>query len=208
MVLMRRKRGQNTWKWKSSVIVGLVVFSLIMMNCTSVRMTMTPRSSLEQKLLFRGLERAIAHLHIEQFKGKRVALDLTGLAKDDLPFAKEFICIWLIKNGIQVVNDQKEIDFRLKVLAKVLAVDQSETLIGTPEFTLLGIPIPAIVIYRNRRNRGRAELKMYAFGQSSEMLVDEIPEGIGEAKHDRYTILFIINWASTDLGKKPEEPEK
>ena len=59
-----------------------------------------------------------------------------------------------------------------------------------------------------RRNRGRAELKMYAFDQSSEILVDEIPEGIGEAKYDRYTILFIINWASTDLGKKPEELKK
>jgi hypothetical protein len=87
----------------------------------------------------------------------------------------------------------------------VLAVDQSETLLGTPEFTILGIPIPAIVIYRNIRNRGRAELKMYAFDASSEMLVDEIPLGIGEAKYDRNTILFIISWASTDLDKKPEE---
>ena len=185
-----------------------MVFPMLMMSCSSVRVTMTPRSSLEQQLLVQGLEKATANLHLEPFKGKRVALELTGLAKDDLPFAKEFIRIWLIKNDIQVVNDQKEIDFTLKVLANVLAVDQSETLFGTPEFTLIGIPIPAIVIYRNRRNRGRAELKMYALDQSSGVLVDEIPEGIGEVKYDRFTILFIVNWASSDLEKKPKESEK
>jgi hypothetical protein len=37
------------------------------------------------------------------------------------------------------------------------------------------------------------------------MLLEEIPVGIGEAKYDRNTILFIIGWASTDLDKKPEE---
>ena len=202
---MIQRLDQNTRKWKISAMVVLVFLSILMMNCTSVRVTMTPRSSLEQKLLVQGLERAVSQLPIEQFRGKRVALELAGLAKDDLPFTKEFIRVWLIKNGIQVINDQKDIDLRFKVFANVLAVDQSETLFGTPEFTILGIPIPAIVIYRNIRNRGRAELKMYAFDQSSEILVDEIPVGVGEAKYDKNTILFIISWASTDLDKKPEE---
>ncbi len=202
---MIQRLDQKTRKWKILAMVVFVFLSILIMSCSSVRVTMTPRSSLEQRLLTQGLERAVAQLHIEQFRGKRVALDLAGLAEDDLPFAKEFIHVWLAKNGIQVISDQKEIDLRLKVLAMVLAVDQSETLFGTPEFTLLGIPIPAIVIYRNVRNRGRAELKMFVFDEGSAMLVDEIPLGIGEAKYDRNTILFIISWASTDLDKKPEE---
>jgi hypothetical protein len=150
----------------------------------------------------------MAQINIDRFKGKRVALELVGLTKDDLSFTKESVRIWMAKHGIRIDQDQKEIDLILKVFARVLAVDQSETLFGTPEFFLLGIPIPAIVIYRNIRNRGRADLQIYAWDERSEMLVDELPIGIGETKYDQYTILFIISWTSTDLDKKPKALEK
>ncbi len=205
---MIRRFDKNTRMWNILVILVSVLLSILIIGCTSVRITMTPRSSLEQQLLVQGLERAMAQINIDRFKGKRVALELVGLTKDDLPFTKEFVRIWMAKHGIRIDQDQKEIDLILKVFARVLAVDQSETLFGTPEFFLLGIPIPAIVIYRNIRNRGRADLQIYAWDERSEMLIDELPVGIGETKYDRYTILFIISWTSTDLDKKPKALEK
>lgn len=205
---MVRRFDKNTRMWNILVILVSVLLSILIIGCTSVRITMTPRSSLEQQLLVQGLERAMAQINIDRFKGKRVALELVGLTKDDLPFTKEFVRIWMAKHGIRIDQDQKEIDLILKVFARVLAVDQSETLFGTPEFFLLGIPIPAIVIYRNIRNRGRADLQIYAWDERSEMLVDELPIGIGETKYDQYTILFIISWTSTDLDKKPKVLEK
>ncbi len=203
-----RRFDKNTRMWNILVILASVLLSILIIGCTSVRITMTPRSSLEQQLLVQGLERAMAQINIDRFKGKRVALELVGLTKDDLPFTKEFVRIWMAKHGIRIDQDQKEIDLILKVFARVLAVDQSETLFGTPEFFLLGIPVPAIVIYRNIRNRGRADLQIYAWDERSEMLVDELPVGIGETKYDQYTILFIISWTSTDLDKKPKALEK
>ncbi len=203
-----RRFDKNTRMWNILVILVSVLLSILIIGCTSVRITMTPRSSLEQQLLVQGLERAMAQINIDRFKGKRVALELVGLTKDDLSFTKESVRIWMAKHGIRIDQDQKEIDLILKVFARVLAVDQSETLFGTPEFFLLGIPIPAIVIYRNIRNRGRADLQIYAWDERSEMLVDELPIGIGETKYDQYTILFIISWTSTDLDKKPKALEK
>lgn len=205
---MVRRFDKNTRMWNILVILVSVLLSILIIGCTSVRITMTPRSSLEQQLLVQGLERAMAQINIDRFKGKRVALELVGLTKDDLSFTKESVRIWMAKHGIRIDQDQKEIDLILKVFARVLAVDQSETLFGTPEFFLLGIPIPAIVIYRNIRNRGRADLQIYAWDERSEMLVDELPIGIGETKYDQYTILFIISWTSTDLDKKPKALEK
>lgn len=187
------------------VIVATMLFMILVMSCSSVRMTMTPRSILEEKLLVQGLEKALSGINIESIKGKRVTLKIVGLTKDDMPFAEEYLRIWLIKNGVRVVRDQHESDLSLRVLLNVLAVDNSETLFGTPQFTFIGIPIPAIAIYRNVRNRGRTELKMVALDNKAETLVEEFPVGIGVAKYDRYTILFIIGWTSTDLNIKPDE---
>lgn len=191
-----------------SVIVATALFMILVMSCSSIRMTMTSRSILEEKLLVQGLEKALSGINIESIKGKRVTLNVVGLTKEDIPFAEEYFRIWLIKNGVRVVQDQHESDLSLRVLLNVLAVDNSETLFGTPQFTFLGIPIPAIAIYRNVRNRGRTELQMVTLDNKAETLVEEFPVGIGVAKYDRYTILFVISWTTTDLDIKPGEIEE
>ena len=200
-----RKRFQIRQRFKSTLILISAALWVLTLGCSTVRMTETQRSAKEQQLLVLALERAVAQLDVQKYAGKKVALDLYGLFKDDLPFAKEYVNVWLEQNGLQVVQHQKEADIKLKAFAKVLAVDQSETLLGTPHFVFLGIPVPAIAIYRNVRNRGRAEIQLYAYDEGSEKLVDEIPEGIGESKHDRFTIFFVINWTKSDLEKAPRK---
>ncbi len=203
-----RQSNQNSRGRKILVILTAVILSTLTVSCTSLRMTMTPRSIMEQQLIVLAIERAVSQLDTQKLTGKRVTMELYGLAIDDLPFAREFVNIWLWKNGVKVVQDKEEADIRLKGFVKVLAVDQAETLFGTPQFSLLGIPIPAIAIYRNLRNRGLAEIQIYAIDDKKEVLVDEIMEGIGKAKHDRFTVLFIFSWTSSDLDKKLEQMDQ
>jgi hypothetical protein len=203
-----RQSDQSSRGRKILVILTAVVLSALTVGCTSVRMTMTPRSIMEQQLLVLAIERAVSQFDTQKLTGKRVTMELYGLAKDDLPFARELVKVWLWKNGVKVVQDKKEADIRLKGFAKVLAVDQAETLFGTPQFSLLGIPIPAIAIYRNLRNRGLAEIQIYAIDDGEEVLVDEVAEGIGKAKHDRFTILFVFSWTSSDLDKKLKQMDQ
>jgi len=180
----------------------VVVLCILAVGCTSVRMTMTPRSIREQRLLVLALERAVTQLDVRKYVGKRVTLELYGLSKDDLPFAREFVNIWLGKNGVHVVENREDADITLKCLAKVLAVDQAETLFGTPQFVFLGIPIPSIAIYRHVYNRGQARIQIYAFDEETKALVDELPESTGDSKHDRYTVLFVFSWTDSDIGEK------
>ncbi|MCJ7617098.1 MAG: hypothetical protein MUO43_11245 [Desulfobacterales bacterium] len=49
---------------------------------------------------------------------------------------------------------------------------------------------------------------MVALDNNAEILVEEFPLGIGVANYDRYTILFVITWTSTNLDIKPDEVEK
>ena len=203
-----QQRERRFKKGSGGVIVATVLSLILMMSCSSIRMTMSPRSILEEKLLVQGLKKALSSINLESLKGKRVTLNIVGLTKDDMPFAEEYVRIWLIKNGVRVIKDPNESNLNLRVLLDVLAVDNSETLLGTPQFIFLGVPIPAIAIYQNVRNRGRTELKMVALDKKAEMLVEEFPLGVGVAKYDRYTVLFIISWTSTDLDIKPGQIEK
>ena len=179
-----------------------------MSGCTSTRMTQTPRSALEQQLEVTALERAVSQLPIEKLKGKRVVLELLGLNSNDLPFALAFFRVWLVKQGVRVVQENEPFDLRLKFFLKVLAVDQTEVLLGTPEFSLLGIPIPAIAIYRHLLNRGQADLKGYVFNSESSVLVNELPISLGRAMHDRYTLLFILSWTKSDLDNNLKKQTK
>ena len=205
-------------------VTKAIVFSLIIMigtwGCSSVRMTTTERSILEQQLMVQGIARALDGFDLTQFYGKRVSLDVTGLSEDEVAFTKEYLHVHLGKNGIQVitdknvymdqngvqvVTDKEDIDLKIKVLAPVLAVDQAETLVGTPQFTFLGIPIPAIVIYRKVSNKSRAEIEMYVYDAKSDTMTTALPLGIGTASFDAYTVLFIISWTSTDIEQREDD---
>ena len=52
---------------------------------------------------------------------------------------------------------------QLKVFAPVLAVDQGQSFVGAPSFTVpvLGFAIPEISLFKNVKHSGHAEVKIY-----------------------------------------------
>ena len=100
----------------SSRILILCVLALLAGCAVSTQVTNTPRSSIEQRLLVRSLERALATLDTQQFKGKIVTVDFYGLTPDK-DFAKEFFTAWLQEQRVSTTNDPKEAQLRLKVFA-------------------------------------------------------------------------------------------
>ena len=204
-------------------VINTILIALIILGtwgCSSVRMTTTERSILEQQLMVQGIARAVDGFDLTQFYGKRVSLEVTGLSDNDVAFTKEYLHVHLGKNGIQVVTDKNiyldkngiqmvtdtaDVDFKIKVLAPVLAVDQAETLVGTPQFTFLGIPIPAIVIYRKVSNKSHAEIEMYVYDAKTDAMTTALPLGVGKAAFNSYTVLFIISWTSTDVELREDK---
>lgn len=170
---------------------------------------MTARSSLEQRLLVRSLERAVSQLDTKEFTGRRVVLDLFALT-DDRGFAKEFVTAWLEEEGVEVVLEQEKANLRLKVFAYVLGVDQSQTLFGIPAFPIpvLGVPFPEIALYKSVRNRGHVEVTIYAFDSRTGRFVDKVPVSVGRARYDEYTILIVVSFSSTDLDEPVGEQEQ
>jgi hypothetical protein len=191
-------------------LIGLVVLVSSLLSAAGCAVTngvtVTSRSIVEQQLLVRSLERAVAKLDTQRFSGKLVAIDLYALT-GDREFAKEFITASLEEKGVRVAADPKKADLRLKVFASVLGVDRGENLIGTPSFAapLVGLPIPEIALFKKVKHRGEAEVQIYAFDGSTGEFADKSPVGIGNAKYDEYTILIMIQFTLSDLDERADE---
>ena len=112
----------------SSIILILCILALLAGCGISTQITNTQRSSIEQQLLVRSLERALAALDVRQLRGKIVSVDFYGLTPDK-DFAKEFFTAWLQGQQIQIATDPKAAQLHLKVFASVLGVDQGSHLL-------------------------------------------------------------------------------
>ncbi len=174
----------------------------------SPQITNTSRSSIEEELLMHALNRALSQLDTEQLKGKTVAVDFYGLSSDK-DFAKEFFTAWLQSQQVQIAQDPKEAQLHLKVFAPVLAVDQGQSFIGAPSFTvpLLGFAMPEISLFKDVRHSGLAELQIYSIDGDTGKFVDKSPMAVGASQYDDYTILLVINFTRSDIDKTTWEWE-
>lgn len=166
--------------------------------------TATARSSIEQRLLARSLERAVARIDVDAFQGKRVFLDLAGLTPDQA-YARTYVGAELRQRGVQIVGDPTEAEVRIQVMAAGLGVDQGETLIGIPATVvpLLGVPIPEIALFKWVRHRGVTEVKFYAHDNRDGRPFEATPTAIGRSRYSQFTILAIVRFTSHDLDRPP-----
>lgn len=169
----------------------------------STQITNTPRSSIEQQLLVRALERALANLDAQQFRGKTVAVDFYGLTTDK-DFAKEFFTAWLQSQRVRIAADPRQAQLRLKVFASVLGVDQGQSFFGAPAFTvpLIGFVVPEIPLFKDVQHSGHAEIKIATIDSETGEFVDESAPSVGTANHDDYTILIVVHFTRSDLEKQ------
>src|SRR6516162_3940711 len=182
----------------------LILCACLLEGCAvSTQVTNTSRSSIEQELLVRSLERALATLDTQQFTGKIVTVDFYGLTPDK-DFAKEFFTARLQEQHVRTSTDPKQAQLHLKVFASVLGVDQGQSFVGAPSFTVpvMGLVVPEIPLFKDVRHSGHAEIEIYTLDAGSDEFVDKSPPAIGEARYDDYTILIVINFTKSDVDKK------
>jgi hypothetical protein len=172
--------------------------------CTTVRITATSRSSIEQRLLVRALERAAARVETRPLLARRLRIEMSGLTPDAV-FARDFLRARLEARGLRFTTGSDADVVTLHVFATALAVDTSETLFGIPAMQLpvLAVPIPEIALFKWERSRGHAQTQFYTYDDKGQFL-DRIPEVLGEAKYDRFTVLIFISFSVTDLDRPPD----
>lgn len=192
--------------WTSSFRNGsLSLLSFLLAGCAATaQITNTARSSIEQQLLVRALERAMAGVDTQKLKDKTVAVDFYGLTPDK-DFAREYFTAWLQSQHVRVAPDSRLAQLRLKVFASVLAVDKGQSFLGAPSFTvpLVGFAMPEIPLFKNVEYSGHAEIKTSVSDAQSGEFVDESTPAVGKVQHDDYTLLIVIHFTRSELEKEP-----
>ena len=172
--------------------------------CTTVRFTATERSSIEQRLLVRSLERAAVRLDTAALAGQRGKLELFTLTNDAY-FAREFLRARLETRGVRFVGSGDDADVTIQIFTAALAVDTADTLLGIPamQAPVLAVPIPEIALFKLERSRGHAEMQAYTYDRGGQF-ISRLADAKGEARYNRVTILVFISFAVTDLDDPPD----
>jgi hypothetical protein len=190
------------------LLVLLLALGGVSAACTTARMTATERSSIEQRLLVRSLERAAVRLDTTPLQGQRVRMDVLALTSDAY-FAREFLRARLETRGVDFAGPGDDADVTIQVFAAALAVDTADTLLGLPamQAPILAVPIPEIALFKLERSRGHAEMQTYTYDRSGR-LISRLGDVKGEARYTRVTLLIFISFAVTDIDDPPPEPRR
>lgn len=99
--------------------------------------------------------------------------------------------------------DLKQAQLHLKVFVPVLAVDQGQSFVGAPSFTvpILGFVIPEIPLFRNVKHSGHAEVKIYTIDGETGKFVDQSHTAIGATQYDDYTIMLVVHFIRSDIDE-------
>jgi hypothetical protein len=187
-------------------VTALVALSFLIGGCSfSAQLAATQPSGITQQLLARSLDRALARLEVKRFAGQQVAAEVYTQSGGNQAFIREYILAWLGERGVRVAPDGATL--ALKVFAPVYGTEHAESLIGIPAFQapVVAIPVPEIALFKWVRNRGLAEVQIYAFEGKTGVFVDKTPAGTGRAKFDDFTVLLIINFTVTDIDTPSPE---
>ncbi len=182
---------------------AVIFVAALMAGCSVSRgVTLTKRSSVEQRLLVRSLERALAQMDTKNLKDKLLALDVYGLT-EDREFAREFLLARLRERALRIVSDKKSAELELKVFLTALGVDRAERLVGIPALVapVLDVPVPELALFKSSKNRGHTEIQLYAFDKSAGTFVAKSAPATGKAHYDSYTLLIFIHFNLNDLDE-------
>ena len=161
----------------------------------------TAPTGITQQLLIRSLERALSDLDLARLQGGPVGLEVTVHAGNEA-FVKDFVTTWLKAHGVRPVGDASSL--KVKMFVSVYGTDRDQTLIGVPAFQapVVNMAVPELALFKWVRNRGQAELRLWAFDAKGDTVVDAPAPGIGRAKYDDLTLLLFIGFTLSDVDRR------
>jgi hypothetical protein len=161
----------------------------------------TAPTGITQQLLIRSLERALSDLDLARLRSGPAGLEVTVHAGNEA-FVKDFVTTWLKAHGVRLAGDAPSL--KLKMFVSVYGTDRDQTLIGVPAFQapVVNVPFPELALFKWVRNRGLAELRLWAFDSKGDTVVDAPAPGIGRAKYDDFTLLLFIGFTRSDVDRR------
>jgi hypothetical protein len=191
-----------------SASFALILATLGLAACTTVRESSPQRTATEQLLISTAVDRAVERMHLEIPKGTKVYLDTEQLEGSDGKYAAAAIRERMLRSGAGLVDERGEADFIVQVRAGALSIDDRNTLVGIGSFDApvpfagQAFRFPEIALYREKERQGVAKIAAVGYRASDGQLVDFTGPQFGYSHEKEWLILFFFSWRSTDLPQE------
>ncbi len=178
------------------------------------RVSTTERTAVEQALLSQSAERTIDDFPQElEGNGRSFYLITDEFDRPDEAFILSELRHYLLSNGFHEVRcfsekenlDEciKSADIIVEPRAATAAIDDSELLIGIPEWELnlglVGTSTPEFALYKKTTQRGRNRMAIHGTDRETGELIFDIPFAHSETYYIRQKLFFIFAWRMTNL---------
>ncbi|OQW32311.1 MAG: hypothetical protein A4E19_19995 [Nitrospira sp. SG-bin1] len=167
-----------------------------------------PRIPYEQLLLTQSLFRSLEDAAVPIRPGDSVAVEFAwppshGDFSTDKLFAEAVVKSWVARQGVIIGKDSPA--YRMRVLMHAFGLDKKEVFVGIPQINsgFWPIAVPELTFYSTVRHRGYSRLSMDLYDEETGRLIASPSAVDATVYHERYTLLFIISWTSTDLMPQP-----
>ena len=167
-------------------------------GCSAPKITNTPRNAIEQLLVAAVIERGVYGIQLDKYRDKKFFLNYDNLAPQvDKPYLQGCVELHCAASGITVVKEQKEADYLVDVLCGVLATDDSQILLGTPELpipipdTSLSVAIPEIALFKVIRRYAVGRFSLNILNAADRKPAEVIRGANARSQFNNWPILLI-----------------
>ncbi len=148
---------------KKFIVVAMLTCSLAAAGCSSRLVTNTSRSAIEQMLLSRAVDKALAKLELPELAGSRVNVDFTNLKAYDQEYIKVATRARIAELGATLVVAPADAEFTVEVASGALGIEFKDSVIGLPPLPVPNspIPLPEAALYRTIEQTGIFKLLIF-----------------------------------------------
>ncbi len=185
----------------------LLLTAALAVGCAHTRQSEPKRTAVEQLLLSRAADIALARADFALLKGKKVYLEEKYFDATDGKYALGAVRDFISLAGGLLVDTAAESEIVVEARSGALSIDSGNSLVGIPDGPL---PIPAsgtlvtpeAPFYKVDRQYSLAKLALFAYDTKSREHIYSTGTLVGKSHHHNYRFLGLFNWVDSELPEK------
>ena len=187
--------------------VTVTILAAALCGCVQTRQSEPKRTAVEELLISRAADHALASADLGLLKSKKVFLEEKYFESTDKPYVLGAVRDFMSLAGALLVDGKEDADLIVEARSGALSIDSGASLVGFPE---MPIPIPfsgtlqspEVPFYKADRQYSVAKIALFAYDAKTRKHEFSTGTLIGKSHHHYYKVLGLINWTSSELPEK------
>ena len=147
-----------------------------MLGCGTTKWSDTARTGTEQLLISNAIDRVVTKIDFSPMQGKRCFLDTSAIEQTtDKNYLALTIRQHLATKGAVLAANKEDAEYVVEVRVGAVGTDRDDLLVGVPAMTLPSLPssdftgavIPEIPFIKRTKQRGVANIALFAYNKAT-----------------------------------------